>query len=147
MLPYNSSGGITNGGDYMPLTSSPIHFAVNINISGIPLIGQATDKILKVEYINFNSGDQYNISITATNGTRVYYDSGTLTGTNLEVIPIKWTPSTKGNHTIETWGRGMIESTPVYVYASEVVSPVPELGTVVLVAVGMLGLIGIRRRY
>jgi len=147
MLPYNSSGRIENGGDYLPLTSSPVHFAVNINISGIPVIGRATGKILKVEYTNFDSGDPYNISITAPNGTRVYHDSGNLTGTNLEIIPIKWIPSTTRNHTIEAWGRGMINSTPVFIFDSEVVSPVPEAGTIVLVAIGMLGLIGIRRRY
>jgi S-layer protein (TIGR01567 family) len=146
MLPYTSSGGIANGGDYLPLTA-PISFAVNINISGIPIIGHATSKILNVEYTNFNSGDPYNISITAPNGTRVYYDSGTLTGTSLEIIPMNWIPSNTGNHTIEAWGRGMIDSTPVYIYDSEVVAPVPELETIVLVTAGILGLIVIRRRY
>jgi hypothetical protein len=124
-----------------------VPLAVNINIKGIPVIGHATDKILNVEYTNFNSGDPYNISIKAPNGTRVYYNSGTLTGTNQEIISIKWTPRSKGNHTIEAWGRGMINSTPVFIYDSEVVAPVPELETIVLVTVGILGLIGIRRRY
>jgi hypothetical protein len=136
--------GIYGGQNKMPL---PPPFAVNIEISGIPVIGNVTSNILNVEYINFSSGDPYNISITAPNGTRVYYDSGTLTGTNLENIPIDWIPSSTGNHTIEAWGRGMIDSTPVYLYDSQVVSPVPEPGTIVLVATGMLGLIGIRRRY
>jgi hypothetical protein len=124
-----------------------VPLAVNINIKGIPVIGHATDKILNVEYTNFNSGDPYNISIKAPNGTRVYYNSGTLTGTNQEIISIKWTPRSKGNHTIEAWGRGMINSTPVFIYDSEVVAPVPELETIVLVTAGILGLIGIRRRY
>ncbi len=126
---------------------SPVPGLVDIKVSGIPDIRHATSNILKVEYTNFKSGDPYNISITAPNGTRVYYDNGTLKGTYLEIIPINWTPSSIGNHTIEAWGRGMIDSTPVYLYDSEVVSPVPELGTIVLVVAGMLGLIGMRRRY
>lgn len=137
--------------EYYPMMSSelplPIPLAVNINISGIPVIGHTTSNILKVEYTNFNSGDPYDISITAQNGTRVYYDSGTLTGTNPEIIPINWIPSVTGIHIIEVWGRGIIDSTPVSVYDSEVVPPVPELGTIVLVAAGILGLVSIRRRY
>jgi hypothetical protein len=39
----------------------------------------------------------------------------------------------------------MIDSTPLYVYDSEVVSPIPEVATIVLVGAGMLGLISIRR--
>jgi hypothetical protein len=120
---------------------------VDIKISGIPEIGIATSNILNVGYTNFKSGDPYNVSITAPNGTRVYYDSGTLKGTYLEIISINWIPSSTGNHTIEAWGRGMIDSSPVYLYDSKPVSPVPEFGTIVLVAAGMLGLIGIRRRY
>ncbi len=121
--------------------------SVNIKVKGTPLMGINTSDILKVEYTNFSLGDAYNISIIAPNGTKVYYDNGTLTRANPEIIPINWTPSSSGNHTIEAWGRGMINSTLVYLYDSEVVSPVPEFGTVVLVAAGMLGLIGIRRRY
>ncbi len=49
------------------------------------------------------------------------------------------------NHTIEAWGRGMIDSTPLYVYDSAVVSPIPELATIALVSTGMMGLIGIKR--
>jgi hypothetical protein len=60
---------------------------------------------------------------------------------------MNWIPSNTGNHTIEAWGRGMIDSTPVYIYDSEVVAPVPELETIVLVTAGILGLIVIRRRY
>ncbi len=101
----------------------PVPFAVWINITGIPVIGTSTKDILKVEYRNFSLNDPCNISITAPNGTRVYYDSGNLTGANPEIIPINWTPSTTGNHTIEAWGRGMIDSTPVYIYDSAVVTP------------------------
>jgi len=41
----------------------------------------------------------------------------------------------------------MIDSTPVYVYDGEVVSSAPEIGTILLAAAGIRGLIGIRRRY
>jgi hypothetical protein len=41
----------------------------------------------------------------------------------------------------------MIDSTLLYIYDSAVVSPIPELATVVLVSTGMFGLIGIKRRY
>jgi len=145
-LPYNSSGRIENGGDYLPLTAHT-PFAVNIIISGIPVIGHATSKFMNVEYANFKSGDPYNISIKDPNGTRVYYDSGNLKKKNPQIIPIKWKPRSRGNHTIEAWGRGMINSNPVYIYDSEVVSPVPELETIILVSAGMLGLIAIRSRY
>ncbi|GFO95874.1 hypothetical protein ig2599ANME_0055 [groundwater metagenome] len=77
--------------------------------------------------------------------TKVYYSSGTLTGANPEIIPINWTPSTTGNHTIEAWGRGMIDSTAMYVYDSAVVTPIPELATIVLVGAGMVGLIMLRK--
>jgi len=68
MLPCNSSGRIANGGDYLPLTV-PIPFA--FNISGIPVIGHVTSNILNVEYTNSSSGEAYNISIIAPNGTSV----------------------------------------------------------------------------
>ncbi len=136
----------SNDIDYLPLAFS-VPFAVRINITGIPVIGTSTGDSLKIEYRNFSLNDPYNILIIAPNGTKVYYDSGNLSGISKEIIPINWTPSSTGNYTIEAWGRGMIDSTPVYVFDSEVVSPVPELGTIVLLAAGMLGLIGIRRRY
>jgi len=143
MLPYNSSGEITNGGDYLPLTV-PLPFSVKINISGTPIIVNSASNIL-VEFINFSSGDPYNISINAANGTRVYYDNASLSGTNLQTIPINRTPQSTGNYTIEAWGRGMINNTPVNVYDREVV-PVSDLGAIVLLTAVMLGAIGIKRR-
>lgn len=43
------------------------------------------------------------------------------------------------------WGKGMIDSTPLYIYDSEVIIPIPELATIALVGAGILELIGIRR--
>jgi parallel beta-helix repeat protein len=143
MLPYDSSGEIANGGDYLPLIA-PLPFAVHISISGKPIIAHTNSNIL-VEFTNFSSGDPYNISINAPNGTRVYYENANLNGTHLQTIHINWTPQSTGNYTIEAWGRGMIESAPVYVYDSKVV-PVSDLGTIVLIAAIMLGFIGIKRR-
>jgi pimeloyl-ACP methyl ester carboxylesterase len=126
--------------------TAPVPFAVNINITGIPVMGINTTDILKVEYTNFTSGDPYNISITAPNATRVYCDSGNLTA-GTEIIPINWTPSTTGNHTIIAWGRGMIDSTPVYIYDSAVVSPIPELSTAILTPAGLLGVLLVSRKF
>ena len=143
LLPYDSSGEIANGGDYMPLIV-PLPFVVNINIGGVPLIAHANSSFL-VEFTNFSSGDPYNISINAPNGTRVYYENSSLKGTRLQTIPINWTPQSTGNYTIEAWGRGMIESAPVYVYDSKVV-PVTDIGIIVLIAAVMLGFIVVKRR-
>jgi parallel beta-helix repeat protein len=143
MLPYDSWGEIANGGDYLPLIV-PLPFSVNINISRIPVITKANSNIL-VEFTNFSPGDPYNISINAPNGTRVYYDNSSLTGTKLQIIPINWTPQSTGNYTTEAWGRGMIDSAPVYVYDSKVV-PVSGLGLIVLIAAVMLGFIGTKRK-
>lgn len=74
MLPYDSSGEIANGGDYLPLIA-PLPFAVS-------------------------SGDPYNISINAPNGTRVYYENANLNGTHLQTIHINWTPQSTGNYTL-----------------------------------------------
>ena len=143
MLPYNSSGEIANGGDYLPLIV-PLPFVVNINVSGAPITAHANSSIL-VEFTNFSPGDPYNISINAPNGTRVYYENSSLKGTNLQTIPINWTPQSTGNYTIEAWGRGMIESAPLYVYDSKIV-PVTDIGIIVLITAVMLGFIGIKRR-
>jgi parallel beta-helix repeat protein len=150
--PYEIQNGET---DYYPLmqlfetyipTYILTYYNVKINITGTPQIGKSTGKILKVEYTNFSLGDPYNITITAPNGTGVYCDSGNLTGANPEIIPINWTPGSTGNHKIEAWGRGMIDSTPLYVYDSAVVSPIPELSTMILTGIGMLGLVFLARR-
>jgi hypothetical protein len=119
---------------------------VKIQVIGIPVTGINTSDILKVEYTNFISGDAYNVSITF-NGTQVYYDSGNLTGTSPEIIPINWTASSTGNHTILAWGSGMVDSTPVHICDSTVIAPIPELATIILAGAGMIGLIGIRRWY
>jgi parallel beta-helix repeat protein len=143
MLPFDSLGEIANGGDFLPLIL-PLSFAVNINISAIPLKANSKSNLF-VEFTNFSSGDPYNISINAPNGTRVYSENASLTGTKLQIITINWTPLSAGNYTIEAWGRGMIESAPINVYDSKVV-PVSGLGLIVLIIAVMLGFIGIKRR-
>ena len=74
LLPYNIH--INNGGDYLPLMSHRI----NINITGVPVTGVSARDILKVEYFGFSSGDAFNVSVITSNGSRVYYDNGSLTG-------------------------------------------------------------------
>lgn len=141
MLPYNSSGNIANGGDYLPLIL-PLPFVVNINVSGAPITAHAKSSIL-VEFTNFSSGDPYNISINAPNGTRVYYENSSLKGTRLQTIPVYWTPKSTGNYTIDAWGRGTIESAPVYVYDRKVV-PVTDIGVMVLITAFMLGFVVVK---
>ncbi len=142
MLPYDSSGEIANGGDYLPLF---VRLPFAVNISGIPVIAHTSSNIL-LEFTNFSRGDPYNISINAPNGTRIYFDNASLNGTNLQIIPINWTPGSTGNYTIEVWARSTFHSAPVYVYDSKVV-PVSDLGTIVLLAAVILGFIGIKRKY
>ncbi len=136
---------IINNTEIIKVTGAKIP-GVKIHVLGIPVTGINTSDILKVEYTNFSSGDAYNVSITF-NGTQVYYESGNLTGTSPEIIPINWTASSTGNHTILAWGSGMVDSTPVHIYDSTVVAPIPELATIILAGAGMIGLIGIRRWY
>lgn len=81
------------------------------------------------------------IRITSSNNTL----RGNVANSNLQSITINWIPQSTGNYTIEAWGRGMIESAPVYVYDTKVV-PVTDIGIIVLIAAVLLGFIGVKRR-
>jgi len=141
LLPYNTH--ITNGGDYLPLMSHRI----NININGVPIIGVSTSDIMNVEYLGFSSGDDFNISVIAPNGSHVYDDNGSLTDADIQIIPVDWTPSEIGSHDVQVRGKGTVFATTVYVSNSAVVSPVPELSTLFLTFSGLMATMLISRRY
>jgi len=120
---------------------------VDINITGVPFVGKSTKNILAADYRNFTSGDPYNITITRIyDSLEVYTDSGLLTGRPKQTILIDWTPKDTSEYLVVTKGDTIVASNKITVIDSEVIAPIPELGTIVLVATGMLGLIGIRRR-
>ncbi len=119
--------------------------SIKINVTGIPVINQSTSNILKVEYTNFSSNDRYNVSITASNGTQVYYEQGWLMGNFIEIKSINWIPKETGNHTVLAYGNFTAGSKNMSVFDSAVIAPVPEVTTIILVSAGMLVLIGIRR--
>ncbi|VVB84645.1 Cell surface glycoprotein [uncultured archaeon] len=149
LLPYNNSGYIITGGDYLPLTIPlirPKPIGVDINITGIPIVGKSTKGILAADYRNFLAGDPYDITITRiSDNSKVFADSGTLTGGLKQVIPIDWTPQDKSDYLIVAEGGIVVASNEIKVYDFEVIAPVPELSTIVLMSTGFLGLLGLIR--
>ena len=120
---------------------------ININITGVPETGVSARDILKVEYFGFSSGDSFNVSVITSNGSRVYYDNGSLTGADIQVISVNWTPSETGSHVVEVWGQGEVTGSIVYVSNSAVVSPIPELSTLILTSGGIIATVLISKRY
>ncbi len=128
-----------------------------IKILGVEIIGPnqvtlglSTKDILKVKYTNFSNGDPWNVSITAPDGTTKVFDSlikgpfpSTLDGSNPQIIPINWTPSSLGVHVMTASGRGVIVSQTIVM--SKPIEVTPELSTIVLTSAGLLGLVGIGR--
>ncbi len=128
-----------------PCVTRNLSVYVNVTDPGYVVVEHNMTDVVKVEYTNFSSGDDYNISVYYPNGTLANYTSGTLTGADPEIIPVDYTPPVIGNYTVNASGRGMVDSKPVDAYDSKPVEVVPELATIALVSAGILGLIGIRR--
>lgn len=115
-------------------------------IKGIPQINQSTTGILAENFMNFNAGDEYKITVTrVSDGTVEYNASGTLTGGASEIIDIDWTPQTQGAYILRSEAGTVTESKTVQVINQKVVTPIPELSTIALVSAGLIGLIGIGR--
>jgi len=87
---------------------------ININIIGFPVIGVNTHDILKVEYYGFRPGDAFDISIMNSNGSLVYHDSGSLIGTDNQIISVDWTPSEMGKNSVEVMGQGEVIGTTIF---------------------------------
>ncbi|HWQ96112.1 MAG TPA: cohesin domain-containing protein, partial [Candidatus Methylomirabilis sp.] len=116
------------------------------NMSGVPLINESTIDILAEDFVNFNSGDPYNITITRViDGSVEYNASGTLTGGPKETIQVDWVPQTQGSYILRSDANTTTQARLVQVINQKVITPIPELSTIALVSAGMLGLIGLVR--
>lgn len=101
------------------------------NMSGVPQINQSTMNILAEDFINFNAGDKYNITITRViNGTTEFNKSGTLMGLPKETIKVDWTPMTQGAYILLSDANTTTEARIVQVINKMVISSVPELSTI-----------------
>jgi len=144
---YNDMGDtlestIVDGSFTVPSLRTP---SVLVQVTGVAVIGQNIMNIATVGYNNFSSGDAYNISVYYPNGTLAKFTSGTLSGANIEIIPVDYVPSVKGDHNVIAYGNGIVGTTEIIASDSEPVPVVPELSSIVLLSAGLVGLIGIRR--
>ena len=120
----------------------PKPIGVDITVTGVPLVGKSTKNILAADYRNFLAGDPYNITITRiSDNSMVFADSGTLMGGPKQVIPLDWTPQDKNYYLIVAKGDTVIASNEISVIDSEVIAPTPEMPTIALMGIGMLGLL------
>ena len=123
---------------------------VDINITGVLSVGKSTKNVLATDYRNFIAGDPYKINITRiSDNLEVFEDSGTLIGGPKQTIPIVWTPKDTSDYLVVAKGDTIVASNKITVIDFEVVAPVPELSTIVLMSAGLLGLFGfirLRRR-
>ena len=120
---------------------------IDINITGVPVVGKSTKKILGVDYRNFTAGDPYNITIIRISDNQgVFTDKGTLIGGPKQAIPIGWKPRDKGDYLMVANGDTISSSKRLSVIDSEVVPPVPELSSIIFVSIGLFGLFGLIRK-
>ncbi len=120
---------------------------IDINITGVPVVGKSTKKILAADYRNFTAGDHYNIKIIRiSNSQEVFTENGLLMGGSKQAIPISWKPHDKGDYLVVAKGDTISASNKIMVIDSEVVSPVPELSSFVFMSIGLLGLFGLVRK-
>lgn len=117
------------------------------NMTGTPVVNESTVKILAEDFMNFTPGDPYNITITRIADDVVEFNkSGTLLGLPKQTIAINWIPKTKGDYILRSEANTMVETRTVQVINQKVISPVPELSTLVLLSAGLLGLFGLSKR-
>ncbi|PWB54399.1 MAG: hypothetical protein C3F06_04400 [Candidatus Methanoperedenaceae archaeon] len=120
---------------------------IDINITGVPVVGKSTKKILAADYRNFTAGDPYNITIIRiSNSMEVFTENGILTGGLKQTIPIGWKPHDKGDYLVVAKGDTISVSKKVMVIDSIVVPPVPELSSIIFISIGLLGLFGLVRK-
>lgn len=114
--------------------------------NGMLYVNQNANGSLNVTYGNFSSGDSSDIIIYKdTNGngtldipgdTEVYNQTDALTGSDDQVIKVNWIPDSTGlNWVVANGVHSSIVVTDI-----KPVSPVPELVTVALVGIGLIGL-------
>ena len=78
---------------------------IDINITGVPVVGKSTKKILTADYRNFTAGDPYNITITRiSDSLEVFTENGILMGGPKQTIPIGWKPHDKGDYLVVAKG-------------------------------------------
>jgi len=96
---------------------------IDINITGAPVVGRSTKKILTADYRNFTAGDPYNITIIKiSNSLEVFTENGILKGRPEQTIPIGWKPQDKGHYLVVAKGDTISASNKIMAIDSEVVS-------------------------
>ena len=117
------------------------------NMTGIPVVNESTVNILAEDFMNFTLGDQYNITITrVSDGVVEFNTSGTLMGLTKETIKVNWIPKGKVAYILRSEANTTADAKIVQVINQKVISPVPELSTIVLLSAGLIGLFGLARR-
>lgn len=123
---------------------------VTINIYDTPVLGEITTDIIKVNFTGFAIDNRYFITVyndTNNNGDwdsgdqTEYEKNGLLHGDPFQIISVDWTPTVMGLHWVDAGGV----RSHVFVSDTKPIYPVPELGTMALTSVGILGLIGLTR--
>ena len=117
------------------------------NMTGIPVVNESTVNILAEDFMNFSVGDHYNITITrVSDGVVEFNTSGTLMGLTKETIKVNWIPKGKVAYILRSEANTTADAKIVQVINQKVISPVPELSTIVLLSAGLIGLFGLARR-
>jgi hypothetical protein len=117
------------------------------NMTGIPVVNESTMNILAENFMNFSAGDQYKITITrVADGVVEFNTSGTLMGLTKETIKVNWIPKGKAAYILRSEANTTADAKIVQVINQKVISPVPELSTIVLLSAGLIGLFGLARR-
>jgi len=103
--------------------------------------------ILAEDFMNFSAGDPYMITvIKVADGTVEYNASGTLVGDPKQTVKVAWVPKTMGAYLLRSEANTTADTKIVQVINQKVISPVPELSTIVLVSAGLIGLFGLAGR-
>lgn len=98
------------------------HADVKINTTNTSLVDKLTNNRLRIDYSNFNPGDEYNISIKRTNDSSVVYTAtGPLVGKDKQIVPIRWIPGDMGNYLVEAAGNTTVNGTNATINDSKVV--------------------------
>lgn len=117
------------------------------NMTGIPVVNESTVNKLAEDFMNFALADPYTITITrVSDGVVEFSESGTLLGSPKQTIAIDWIPKAKGDYILRSEANTIAETRTVLVINQKVISPVPELSTLILLSAGLFGLFGLSRR-
>ncbi|NJD52850.1 MAG: hypothetical protein FIB07_08295 [Candidatus Methanoperedens sp.] len=95
------------------------------NMSGVPQTNQSTMDILSENFMNFNAGDRYNITVTNVSRSVVEYNaSGVLMGGPKQTIKVDWIPRTQGAYILRSEANTTSDAMIVEVINQKVIRPV-----------------------